>query len=223
MENLTKSGINRPALKYVVDGQEFETTDQYKSGSFLKNQRGIPLDTDLFLSVDKPYEDELIQNDKEVNLARPSTEYFFVKKKLKLKLQDKTFDWYKQWITRAELIILGDLSKDAEIFLANERPWADMLVTNTSVVDLARPGVEHFYVKGMENGCLVSITINGKPFSINRGTYTALEIKALAGVASGYLLNQELNGELKPLDDHAAILIKGNEVFFSCPRDGASS
>lgn len=223
MENLKANGATKPALKYVIEGQEFETTDQYRNGAFLKAQRGIPLDTNLFLSVDRPYEDELVENDKDVNLARPSTEYFFVKKKLQLKIQDKVFDWYKQWITRAEIIVLGKLPADAEIFLANERPWADMQVTNTSVVDLARPGVEHFYVKGEDLGHLVSITVNGKQVSIKRGKYTATEIKVLAGVSAGHLLNEEIDGDLKPLDDNADILIKGGEVFFSCPRDGASS
>lgn len=223
MENLKNAGATKPALKYVIEGREFETTDQYRNGAFLKTQGGIPLDTDLFLSVDKPYEDELIENDKDVNLARPSTEYFFVKKKLQLKIQDKVFDWYKQWITRAEIIILGKLSADAEIFLANERPWADMPVTNTSVIDLARPGVEYFYIKKEDAGYLVSITVNGKTISIKRGKYSATEIKALSGVSAGYLLNEDIDGDLMPLDDNAEILIKGGEVFFSCPRDGASS
>jgi hypothetical protein len=224
MEDLIiTAGNSKPALKYVTEGQEFETTDQFKNGAALKIERGIPLDTDLYLSIDKPYEDELISNEKDVNLARPSTEYFFVKKKLKLKIQDTVYDWYKQWITRAEIIIVGKLDQNAEIFLANERPWVDMLVTSTSVIDLARPGVEHFYVKDADLGCLVTISVNGKPFNIKRGSYTGSKIKEIAGIAPGYLLNEEVGGELNPVADHAQVLIKGGEVFFSCPPDGASS
>lgn len=213
----------KPALKFVVEGQEFETHDQFKTGKELKALVGIPLETELFLSIDKPYEDELIENEKAVNLARPSTEYFFVKKKLKLKVLDVTYEWYKQWITRAEIIILGKLDQDAEIYLASIRPWVDTLVTEVSVIDLSRPGVEHFYVKGNDVGFLVTILVNGKTVKIKRGTYTAEEIKALSGVDPGHDLAEDTNGHLTPLADTAEVLIKGGETFFSHPRDGASS
>ena len=67
-------------LTFVIEGKEYETFDQYKTGAELKQLARIPLDTELFLSISKPYQDELIKNDKQINLARPETEYFFVKK-----------------------------------------------------------------------------------------------------------------------------------------------
>lgn len=216
-------GAAKLALKFIVEGQEFETLDQFKSGKELKDLVGIPLETELFLSIDKPYEDELVQNEKEVNLARPSTEYFFVKKKLKLKILDVTYEWYKQWITRAEIIILGKLDQDDEIYLASIRPWVDTLVTGVSVIDLSRPGIEHFYVKGNDIGYLVAILVNGKTVKIKRGKYTAAEIKALSGVDPSHDLAEDINGQLTPLTDITEVFIKGGEIFFSHPRDGASS
>ena len=71
---------SRVPLKFVIEGKEFETFDQYKTGAELKQLAGIPLDTELFLSISRPYNDELIENEARVNLARPETEYFFVKK-----------------------------------------------------------------------------------------------------------------------------------------------
>ena len=73
---------SRVPLKFVIEGKEFETFDQYKTGAELKQLVGISLDTELFLSISRPYNDELIENEVRVNLARPETEYFFVKKKL---------------------------------------------------------------------------------------------------------------------------------------------
>lgn len=213
----------KTALKFIVEGQQFETFDQYKTGEELKTLRGIPLDTELFLSIDKPYEDEPIGNDQKVNLARPSTEYFFVKKKLKLKVLDVTYEWYKQWISRAEIIILAKLSPDAEIFLATTRPWVDTLVGPDTLVDLSRPGTEHFYVRDQDTGHLVKITINGDPFPIKRGTYTAAQIKAVGAVDPAHELEEDIDGKLTPLEDSAEVLIKGGEKFFSHPRDGASS
>ena len=82
-------------LTFVIEGKDYETFDQYKTGAELKQLAGIPLDTELFLSVSKPYQDELIENEKRVNLARPETEYFFVKKKLQFFINGKLFTWYK--------------------------------------------------------------------------------------------------------------------------------
>ena len=82
-------------LKFVIEGKEYETFDQYKTGAELKQLAGIPLDTELFLSISKPYEDELIENEKSVNLARPEIEYFFVKKKLHFTINNVDYTWYK--------------------------------------------------------------------------------------------------------------------------------
>ena len=82
-------------LKFVIEGKEYATFDQYKTGAELKQLAGIPLDTELFLSISKPYQDELIENDKSVNLARPETEYFFIKKKLHFTINQVPFTWYR--------------------------------------------------------------------------------------------------------------------------------
>lgn len=84
MENNNKqmpeASSEKIPLKFVVEGKEYQTCNQYITGAELKQIAGIPLDTELFLSISKPYEDELIENEKTVNLARPETEYFFVKR-----------------------------------------------------------------------------------------------------------------------------------------------
>ena len=47
-------------LTFVIEGKEYEAFDQYKTGAELKQLAGIPLDTELFLSISKPYQDDLI-------------------------------------------------------------------------------------------------------------------------------------------------------------------
>src|SRR5690554_4253564 len=99
--NLIKGGNPSPtkqSLKIMIEGKQYETTEQYLTGIQLKELAGIPLDTELFLSISRPYKDELIENDKVVNLARPETEYFFVKKKLHFSINGQPFTWYKQYI-----------------------------------------------------------------------------------------------------------------------------
>ncbi len=148
-------------LKFVIEGKEYETFDQYKTGAELKQLAGIPLDTELFLSISKPYQDELIENEKQVNLARPETEYFFVKKKLQFFINDKPFTWYKQYIRGAQIRELGNIPAEDDIFLDIKEGWQDDQIFDDEVVDLARPGKERFFSKPRPTE--VTIFVNARP------------------------------------------------------------
>ena len=134
-------------LTFVIEGKDYETFDQYKTGAELKQLAVIPLDTELFLSVSKPYQDELIENEKQVNLARPETEYFFVKKKLQFSINDKPFTWYKQYIRGIQIRELGNIPAEDDIFLDLKEGWQDDEILDDEIVDLARPGKEKFFSK----------------------------------------------------------------------------
>lgn len=148
-------------LKFVIEGKEYETFDQYKTGAELKQLAGIPLDTELFLSISKPYQDELIENEKQVNLARPETEYFFVKKKLHFFINDKPFTWYKQFIRGIQIRELGNIPADHDIFLDIKGDWEDDQILDDEIVDLARPGKERFFSK--PRPAEVTIIVNAQP------------------------------------------------------------
>lgn len=134
-------------LTFVIEGKDYETFDQYKTGAELKQFAGIPLDTELFLSVSKPYQDELIENEKQVNLARPETEYFFVKKKLQFFINDNPFTWYKQYIRGIQIREMGNIPAEDDIFLDLKEGWQDDEILDDEIVDLARPGKEKFVSK----------------------------------------------------------------------------
>jgi hypothetical protein len=70
---------------------------------------------------------------------------------------------------------------------------------------------------------LVSITIDGKTFEVQRGQISVVALKQLAGVPAGYELEEVRHGKLVPLKDDAKVEIEGGEQFVSHPRDGASS
>ncbi|WP_192350349.1 multiubiquitin domain-containing protein [Algoriphagus sp. Y33] len=149
MEPLKEGGQSptKPSLKLVIEGKQYETFEQYLTGAQLKELAGIPWETDLFLSITRPYNDELIENDKSVNLARPETEYFFVKKKLHFSIDGKPFVWYKQFIRGIQIRELGNIPPEIDIFLDIKEGWEDDLITDDEVVDLARPGKEKFITK----------------------------------------------------------------------------
>lgn len=151
MENRNSEASNKTQekvpLKFIIEGKEYETREQYITGAELKQLAGIPLDTELFLSISKPYEDELIENDTRVNLARPETEYFFVKRKLQFTINSVPFTWYKQYIRGIQIRELGNIPSEDELYLKLPDGWQDDFIKDDEVIDLARPGIEHFVSK----------------------------------------------------------------------------
>lgn len=154
-------------LKFQIEGKEYETFDQYKTGLELKELAGIPLDTELFLSISKPYKDELIENDNKVNLARPKTEYFFVKKKLQFTINKVLYNWYRQYITGSEIREIGQINPLEDIYLDIKEGWQDDIILEDEVVDLARPGVENFFSKLKSTEFIIIVNTREKVWKEN--------------------------------------------------------
>jgi hypothetical protein len=70
---------------------------------------------------------------------------------------------------------------------------------------------------------LVTISIDGTPREIERGSYLVSKLKELLGVLADYELEEVKNGEFKPLQDHQHTAIQGGEVFISHVRRGGAS
>ena len=198
-------------LKFIIEGKEYETSDQYKTGADLKHLAGIPLDIELFLSISKPYEDELIENEKSVNLARPETEYFFVKKKLHFTINKVPFTWYKQYIRGIQIRELGNIPEADEIYLDLPGGWKDDLITNDEVVDLARPGVEHFVSRQHIDD--IEIIVNGLRKNFNKPKITYEEVVILA--FGNYDPNRGYKVKYTdgPYQNPKGMLSQGTEVF----------
>ena len=142
---------------------------------------------------------------------------------LHLTINDKVYIWHYQYITGAEVRILGSIPKEDEIFLAIKRPWEDESIMEDTKIDLARPGIEHLFTKKHGEEKLVTIHVNNIERKISRGKHLVSEIKKVGEVPLSHELEEVIAGKLIPLDDDSAILIKGFEVFYSHVRDGSSS
>lgn len=207
-------------LKLIIEGKQYETFEQYMTGAQLKELAGIPLDTEIFLSISRPYKDELIENDKPVNLARPETEYFFVKKKLYFSINGQPFTWYKQFISGIQIRELGNISPNEEIFLDIKQGWEDDLITEDEVVDLARPGKEKFITKPSLVKFL--IIVNLKETKWDKSTISFEEVVTLAfntcdpNPNKGYTVNYMRGHEPKPegtLVKNSVVRVKNKMVF----------
>jgi hypothetical protein len=199
-------------LKFVIDGKTFETVNEYKTGKELKELAGIPVETDLYLSIQRPYEDELVANESQVNLARPEIEYFYVRKKLRFTINQIAIDWYKQYITVQELRRLGNIDPEHEVYLQIPKPFKDELISGETRVDLARPGVEHFISK--KKSLEFTLIVNGRIKAWNEEKITFEQVVVLAfdqmdqTQNRAYTVTYSRGIESKP----EGIMVKGSEV-----------
>jgi hypothetical protein len=69
----------------------------------------------------------------------------------------------------------------------------------------------------------VTVTVDNVMKTVHRGHYTVAKFKQAVGVDASKELDEIVNGEIKPLDDTANLVIKGGEVFISHARTGGSS
>lgn len=225
MDNLNKGAdlLNaKNELPFIVVNQKFSWTEQYISGSQVKNLVNAGEEVELFLAIHKPWEDELVNDDDRVDLARPGIERFYFKNILRFSINEKRYKWYEQYITGAQLKKLGGISPNENIFLSIAKPWEDELVKDEDSIDLARPSVEHFYSKKCEDD-FVKIKVNNLEYDIRKGNHRVAEIKELGKVSLAHELEQLIEGKLNPLNDDAKVSILGGEQFFSHVRDGSSS
>ena len=224
MEPLKEGGQSptKSSLKLMIEGKHYETFQQYMTGAQLKELAGIPLATELFLSIARPYKDELIENEKSVNLARPEIENFFVKKKLHFSIDGKPFTWYKQFIQGFQIRELGNIPPELDIYLDIKEGWEDDLITDDEVVDLARPGKEKFITKPVP--VKFTVIIDRQNFTVKQECMTGKEILILAGKTppERFQLNQRYRGGkvVKIAYDQTVCFTEpGIEKFMTIPLD----
>jgi hypothetical protein len=134
------------SLPFTINGNKFNSHKQFITGSEIRKIGDIPNEDKLFLAIKEPGENELIKDDKEIDLALPSVENFFsCKPSWDFTYDQKKFDWPHQFISGIELRQLKPIPDGYQIFLVVKGPWEDELISDGGKVDLARPGIEHFY------------------------------------------------------------------------------
>jgi hypothetical protein len=137
---------NNKSLPLIIDGKHYEWHQQYISGAEIKGLGHIPDGSKIYLAIKEPGECELISNEDKVDLARPGVEHFFSRNhEWKLIIDNKDFEWNKQFIYGSDVRRLRSIPTEYQIFLVIKGPWEDEPINDGDKVDLARPGIEHFY------------------------------------------------------------------------------
>jgi hypothetical protein len=132
---------------------------------------------------------------------------------LDLTINGKKYQWTQQYITGAEIRKLGNISEDAEIFLAIKKPWEDEPIQDDKQVNLARPEIEQFYSK--EKDFKVTLIINGRQKPWNEKTITFEQAVVLA--FGSYDPNPDkvytVTYDKGPQENREGSMVKGEKVF----------
>lgn len=111
--DLARPGIEqffiKRTLPYVINGEEHKSASQYIRGARIRHQGNIPPDQEIFLVIEKPWQDELIGDDTWIDLARPGIEQFVsrvVDHKVIILVNAMEKPWDKKQITFKEVVIL---------------------------------------------------------------------------------------------------------------------
>lgn len=158
-KELKKDGYNddRNALPFFIEGKEFTSFEQYKTGKEIKVIGSLPHDAELYLRIVDPWKDEPVNDDDKIDLARPGIEQFFIKKKLIYFINGVEFASNKQFIKGSYIRHQGNISVEEEIYLKVPNGWEDELIEDDEWVDLARPGKEHFESRKFEVCIIVNL------------------------------------------------------------------
>jgi len=97
-------------LEFKINGKKYEWHQEYITGAEIRKLGNIPADDEILLAIKKPWEDEPVPDDKQVNLARPEIEHFYSKDrnfKVALIVNGRPKAWNEKTITFEQLIVLA--------------------------------------------------------------------------------------------------------------------
>lgn len=100
----------KAALHLNINGKEYEWHQEYITGAEIRKLGNIPAEDEIFLAIKKPWEDEPIPDDKQVNLARPEIEHFYSKDKdykITLIVNGRPKLWIEKTIKFEQVVVLA--------------------------------------------------------------------------------------------------------------------
>jgi len=200
-------------LSFTVEDNNYVTGQQFLFGREIKKVAGIPLDAKLFMQNRAPWVDNLIENDEEVDLARPGIEYFFVGKDFELKINGAIFQWHQRYITGNQVRELAKLDEQDELFLKTSDSRIDRLIADDDKVDLLEPGIEQFYTSAVDR--TITLIISGVPKSWNKKKISFKEVIILAygSYDDRPTMVYTVAYEDGPKQNPEGSMVKGTEVF----------
>lgn len=146
-------------------------------------------------------------------ITKNNTNNEHTKNVLPLIINSKKFEWPEQYISLKEIRKLGSIPDEDEVYLKIKEPWKDELIKEEIPINLARPEIEHFFSKEVQQ--IVTLVVNGTPKKWDKKQISFKEIVILA--FGNYIdkptMIYTVAYEDGPKQNPEGSMIKGQSVF----------
>ncbi|MES2516084.1 MAG: multiubiquitin domain-containing protein [Bacteroidota bacterium] len=142
-------------------------------------------------------------------------------KTLQITINHKKYDWTKQYITGAEIRKIANISDEDDIFLKINSPWVDEPIPNDKEVDLARPGIEHFFSK-MKLPVIIIVNGREKVWPAETISYNQVVKLAFDNAEENDKTIYTVTYDKGPKQNPEGVMVKGdvvcvkNKMVFNC-------
>jgi len=110
-----KKETDREILQLTINGKKYDWNQESITGAKIREQGNIPLEDEILIAIKKPWDDEQVTDEKQVNLTRHEIEEFYSKEKhfnVTLMVNGRPNQWNEKRITFEKIIILAFGSYD---------------------------------------------------------------------------------------------------------------
>lgn len=134
---------------------------------------------------------------------------------LHLMINEKNYKWEHQKITGAQVKQLGNIPQSDKLFIVLKRPWEDEPISDDTIVDLSRPGIEKFYSKQADEFVPVTIIVNGrpKPWEERKINYEQVVKLAFPNYVENEATVYTVTYTNGPKQNEESSMVKGDVVF----------
>lgn len=137
---------NGHVLHFMIETTQYEWEHQYITGAEIRQLGHIPADSEILLAIEKPWEDEVIEDDTKVDLARPGIERFNFRKRgegvmVEISINDKPYKVKRGKYTVSQLKDIGKVPQADEL----EELIDGKLTPLKDAVDVIIKGGEQFF------------------------------------------------------------------------------
>jgi hypothetical protein len=108
--DIQKKDQDKTTWKLLINSKNYDWNQENISGAEIRQLGNIPNEDEIFLALKKPWEDEIIRDDMQVNLTRPGIEQIYsVSKQFKVELivNGRQKQWTEKTITFEQVVVLA--------------------------------------------------------------------------------------------------------------------
>lgn len=124
-----QKGHEGQTLTFFIGEQEFHSHEQYITGRKIRELGKIPPDWVILLAIERPWADEVIQDDTEVDLAREGREHFIAHRpdhKVKITIDGQPFEVKRGPHSVAQLKAIGHVPAEYELDELVDGQWKEL-------------------------------------------------------------------------------------------------